>query len=54
MYEALIVSRADYPITIKYNGEYKVVSPREKFLIEKISNIEGKLPSGLKLQRINK
>lgn len=52
MFKALIVSRVDYPIIIRYNGEEKVVSPREKFPIEDVNKIEGKLPSGLKLQLI--
>ena len=49
MYEAKIVSKADYPIVIKYKGEFKVVSPREQFNVVKKSDIEGTLPSELKL-----
>lgn len=53
MYEAILVSRADYPIIIKYDGQSKVVSPREKFFVDKLSLIEGKLPPQIKVQKIN-
>ena len=49
MYEARIISKADYPVVIKYKGEFKVVSPREQFNIVKKSDIEGMLPSELRM-----
>lgn len=52
MFKAVVVSRADYPIVIKYDGQSKVVSPRERFSVDDINKIEGKLPSELKLQII--
>ena len=52
MFQAIIISRADFPIIIKYDGKDKVVSPRERFKIADIELLEGKLPAELKLQRI--
>jgi len=52
MFEAKIVSRADYPINIVLKGESKVVSPRESFFVEKISDIEGALNPLLKIQKL--
>lgn len=53
MYEAIVISRADFPVVIKYNGEDKVVSPRERFQIEKISLLGQPLPKELKIQKLN-
>lgn len=52
MFEAKIVSRADFPIIITYKGESKVVSPRESFMVEKLSMIEGVLHPLLKVQKL--
>ena len=50
MCEAKLISKADFPIMIKYNGKDKIVSPREQFDVEKLEYIEeGKLPSELKI-----
>jgi len=51
MAKAIIVSRADYPVTIMIGDEAKVVSPREKFIVEDASAIK-ELPSVLKLQKV--
>ena len=53
MFEAKIVSRADYPINIILRGEAKVVSPRESFYVEQLSDIEGTLHPLLKIQKLS-
>ena len=49
MYEAKLISKADFPIMIKYNGEDKIVSPREQFDIEKIEYVALPIPAELKI-----
>lgn len=52
MFEAKIVSRADFPISAKIKGEEKIVSPRESFFVELLSDIEEELHPMLKVQRL--
>lgn len=55
MFEAKVISRVDHPVIIQLKVgdkiESKVVSPRESFPIEKISDLVS-VPQGLKVQII--
>jgi hypothetical protein len=52
MFEAVVISRADFPIIIKIKNEDKVVSPRERFYVEKLSDLPASLPSQIKVQKL--
>lgn len=52
MQKVLIISKADHPIALVYNGQGKIVSPRERFEIEDASLLELPLHPKLKIQNI--
>jgi len=48
-----LISTVNYPVTVKYDGESMVVSPRAKLKIEKLSLLQGNLPKGLIIKKNN-
>lgn len=51
-FEAVVVSKADYPIIIKLKDQDKVVSPRERFFVEKLSDLPKDIPDMLRVQSL--
>jgi hypothetical protein len=51
-YEAIVVNKADYPIMIAIKGDNKVVSPRERFSVEKLSDLPALIPDMLRVQKL--
>lgn len=50
MRKGILVSRAQFPIVIKYDGQDMVISPRSTVTIQNIDLLESNLPKELQLR----
>ena len=49
---ALLVSRVNYPVTIKYDKSIIRVSPRARLKIADLSKVKGELPNEILVKKI--
>ena len=52
MYEAILISKVEFPTVIEYCGEKVVVSPRARLNIKKIEDLTLPLANGLVLKKL--